>query len=212
MILSELISKILSIVKIPLRILLPTVCLFSAFFIFATDEVLDKLGMLTWSQDNKFAFGILFIISISLLLVYSIGFIITKTVEIYRSKTQNKKALISFVSLSETEKGIILYLYKSNGFTNIIDYANPIVKGLIYRNYIFIGNNVPCQMDWNNRMMIQGTLQPYVWQALDWLGNKADEEIRNLQQKESKCKDTNKKDKIDKEIAEIQELVSIVRR
>ena len=112
MILSELISKILSIVKIPLRILLPTVCLFSAFFIFATDEVLDKLGMLTWSQDNKFAFGILFIISISLLLVYSIGFIITKTVEIYRSKTQNKKALISFVSLSETEKGIILYLYK----------------------------------------------------------------------------------------------------
>ncbi len=209
---SEWISKILSIVKIPLGILLPAVCLFSAFFIFATDEVLDKLGMLTWSQDNKFAFGILFIISISLLLVYSIGFIITKTVEIYRSKTQNKKALISFVSLSETEKGIILYLYKSNGFTNIIDYANPIVKGLIYRNYIFIGNNVPCQMDWNNRMMIQGTLQPYVWQALDWLGNKADEEIRNLQQKESKCKDTNKKDKIDKEIAEIQELVSIVRR
>ena len=57
---SELISKILSIVKIPLRILLPTVCLFTAFFIFATDEVLDKLGMLTWSQDNKFAFGILF--------------------------------------------------------------------------------------------------------------------------------------------------------
>ena len=209
---AEWFSKIISVVKIPLRILLPTVCLFSAFFVFATDEVLDKLGMLTWSKDNKFAFGISFIISMCLLLVYCISFIKSKLVEIYRNKTLNKKSLKSFADLSDAEKGIILYLYNSDGFTNTIDYANPIVKGLIYRNYIFIGNNVPCQLDWNNRIMIQGTLQPFVWQALDWLGNKADEEINKLQQKKLKCKDSKKKDKIEKEIAEIQELVSIIRR
>lgn len=209
---AEWFSKIISVVKIPLRILLPTVCLFSAFFVFATDGVLDKLGMLTWSINNKFAFGISFIISLFLLLVYCVSFIKSKIVEIYRNKTLNKKTLKNLGDLSDTERGIILYLYKSDGFTNTIDYANPIVKSLIYRNYIFIGNNVPCQLDWNNRIMIQGTLQPFVWQALDWFGNKADEEIKKLQQKESKCKDTNKKDKIEKEIAEMQELVSIVRR
>lgn len=209
---SEWISKILSIVKIPLGILLPAVCLFSAFFIFATDEVLDKLGMLTWSQDNKFTFGISFIISLSLLLVYSISYLASKIIEIYHNKTQNKKALKGFGNLSDKEIEIILYLYKSDGFTNIIDYANPIIKGLIYRNYIFIGNSVPCQIDWNNRMMIQGTLQPFIWQALDWLCDKSDEEITKLQQRKSKIKDKNKKDKIDKEIAEIQEIAYIIRR
>ena len=97
---AEWFSKIISVVKIPLRILLPTVCLFSAFFVFATDEVLDKLGMLTWSKDNKFAFGISFIISMCLLLVYCISFIKSKLVEIYRNKTLNKKMNYNIYSFS----------------------------------------------------------------------------------------------------------------
>lgn len=208
----EWFSKILSVIKIPLRILLPTVCLFSAFFVFATDEVLDKLGMLTWSKDNKFAFGISFIISICLLLVYAISFIKNRILKVYRDKTINTKVIKSFGNLSYAEKEILLYLYKSNGYTNTIDYANPIVKGLIYRELIFIGNNVPCQLDWDNRIMIQGTLQPFIWQAFDWISNKANDEIAKLQLKKTKCKDKHKIEKIDTSITQLQDLLSIVRR
>ena len=46
------ITKLINILKIPLKILLPSICIFSGFLLFANDELLNKMNLLSWSNEN----------------------------------------------------------------------------------------------------------------------------------------------------------------
>ena len=59
----EKFAQIISILKIPLRILLPTAFLCSAFLLFANEEITNFLGLTKWVSDFRGYLGIIFVIS-----------------------------------------------------------------------------------------------------------------------------------------------------
>ena len=70
----EWLDKIIGWLKIPLKILLPGLCIFSGFIMFASDNLIDKLYLKEFRQQTGFAFGLIFVITLSLMLVYIIVF------------------------------------------------------------------------------------------------------------------------------------------
>ena len=52
-------------------------------------------------------------------------------------------------------------------------------------------------------MIINGTLQPYVWQSLKWAEEKTEKRINSLRNKKSKTKNSKKIIKIDNELNEL---------
>ena len=168
---SEWATKLIAAIKIPLKILIPTSWMFSFVMVIAPDDFLTQLGMLEWRNNNKFVFGLLFVISSCLIIVYVLYYIIRLLIWLFHNKFFRLRYAIRISKLSQKERDILFYLYNSNGYTNSIDYADPVIKGLISRKYIFIGDNVPV-VGYGNQMIIKGTLQPVVWKTMEWLERK----------------------------------------
>lgn len=164
-------AKILEVLKIPLKILLPSLCLFSGILIFGNDELLSKMNLLIWSEKNGFIFGLVFLISFCLILVYSIGYVLKKLKTWHSRITLNKRCFKTILSLDYDAVEIIGNLYKKYDYTDIVDYNQPIIKGLISRNLIFTGGqqvvSTFAAIEYGMDLPIYVILQPVVWKALD---------------------------------------------
>lgn len=185
--------------------LLPAVWLFSGILLFLNDKKLNKLHLYDWSQNNGFLLGLSFIITSCLIIVYAFYYIIERIKKYMLDKNENKKFLEALSMLNDEEKRIIIRLYRQDGFTGNINYADPLIKGLVARSMIFIGNNAYASMGWNGEMMTKGTLQPFVWRTLKWAEDEIDNEISLLEKK-------NKKSKYNRRIKEMKKLRDLLRR
>ena len=201
------ISKLISSLKIPLKVLLPTVCIFSGVMIFLPDTILSKLNLLEWSNENGFIFGLLFTISICLIAIYVIYYLGNKLRKLVLKLTLNNRTVRKIAKFNDSEHALIMYLYKQEGYTSKIDYSDPITKSLIARNYIYIGNNALVEIGWNNEMMVNGTLQPFVWQSLNWLEQKVERKIDRLSIKKAKAQKSNKLFALEKELSELNDIL-----
>lgn len=185
----ELITKMVSIIKkIPLKVLLPAVCLFSGLLLFLNDETLIKLNLLEWKNRSGFVIGLIFLISVVLIIIYVFYYLILILVQILNKITINKKTIRAINKFSEKEKNIIMQMYLSDGFTMNIDYADPVVKSLIARKYIYLGNNAQVLPDIHDHLWTKGTLQPFVWRALEWSYFQNEKEIKKIEKKIEKEK------------------------
>lgn len=205
----EIISKIISLIKIPLKIILPALCLFSGILIFANDTFLERLNLLKWCNENGFVIGLIFLITLCILLIYIIYYMKSRFNELIFKFTYKRKTIKRIVDMNNKEYSIIMYLYKKEGYTGKINFADPNVKALIALSYIYIGNNVPCTIRWNNEMIVSGTLQPIVWESLQWINEKLQRKINKLQNKKLKIKNSQKIDKINKDIHEYKKLIEM---
>ena len=70
----EWLSKLVNVLKIPLKILLPAAWLFSGLMTLLPAEVLEKFSLLDWKNENGFVFGLLFLITSCLIAIYVIYF------------------------------------------------------------------------------------------------------------------------------------------
>ena len=201
----ESISKVLSIIKIPLKVLLPAVWLFSGILLFLNDKMLNKLHLYDWSQNNGFLLGLSFIITTCLIIVYAFYYVVEKVKGFINQKNENKKFLKALLSLNDKEKRILINLYKQDGYTGNINYADPLIKGLVSRSMIFMGNNAFASVGWNGEVITKGTLQPFVWRTFKWAEESIDDEISKLEKK-------NKKSKYNRKIKEMRELRELLRR
>ena len=66
----EWLSKIPIWIKIPIKVLLPALAIFSGFIVLASDGVLEYLNLLEFEQQNGFAFAIVFLVCVSLIICY----------------------------------------------------------------------------------------------------------------------------------------------
>lgn len=196
----EWITKIISTLKIPLKVLLPAVCLFSGLLLFLNDEILIKLNLLEWKNKNGFVFGLIFLISTTLIVIYIFNFLKLKISQILCKLTINRKTIRTINKFSEKEIAIIMQMYFSDGYTMNIDYADPVVKSLIARKYIYLGNNAQVLPDLYDHLWTKGTLQPFVWQALQWLHLQNEKEIKKLEKKIGKEKNKDKLDLLNQEL------------
>lgn len=201
------ISKLISTLKIPLKILLPTACIFSGVMIFLPDTILSKLNLLEWSNENGFVFGLLFTISICLITIYVLYYFGDKLKNLILKLTLNRRTAKKMAKFSDRECELIIYLYKQEGYTGTIDYSDPVTKSLIARRYVYIGNNALVEVGLGNEMITNGTLQPFVWQSLNWLEQKLERRINKLNIKKAKTKKTNKLFALEKELSELNDIL-----
>lgn len=180
--------------KIPLKILLPALWIFSGTMILLPDEWLQKLYLLEWAQKNGFAFGIIFVVVSCLLLVYLVFYAAKKVSSLYYKLTFKRRTFKNITNMSEIQQAIIYKLYNSPGFTAQLDFNQPVVQGLLGLNYIFMGGQQQVTMyRLSNSIPALFTLQPFVYQALDYYRPKVEKEIGKMERKIGKAKDASKK-------------------
>ena len=198
-------DKILSVLKIPLKVLLPAIWLFSGFLILANESTLTSLGMLELKKENSFIFGLLFLISSCLIIVYVFWYLKEKVSNLVFNLTFRNKVFKALSKMNDAEINIIMRLYKSEGYTNYLDYGNPIVQGLLARKFIYMGNNQVVSLEWDNSVPAKFALQPFVYQALNHEIEQMQKEIQSTTKKIAKTTNEKKKVKLQTKLTELQQ-------
>lgn len=203
----EILKTIVEKAKIPLKILLPALWLFSGLLTLFSDEILTKLFLLEWRNKNGFVLGIIFLITSCLIIIYAILFIKSRILYIISSLTRNKRTIKRLFKLDYTRLEIIISLYHSAGYTNYLNYSEPLVQTLLAENYIYAGMQQLISVDMiTNEMPTKFTLQPFVYQALDDFKLQCEKRKTKLTQKLGNEKNSMKKIKLQEEIATIQDV------
>ncbi len=208
----NMIATIISKIEIPLKILLPTIMLVCGFLLFANEDVLKTLYLLDFKKEHGFVIGISFLVSAVLIIIYIARFIKDRIIGEYNRLTFHNRVINDLSSLGEGEWDIILGLYHNYSYSGKVDYADPIVKGLIARGYIYMGNNTFVSQGWDDKMMISVTLQPFVRESLNKEYLRISNKIKKLEQKLNKEKDQQKKNRIKTQIEELSSEREIFRR
>lgn len=203
----EWLSKLVNVLKIPLKILLPAAWLFSGLMTLLPSEVLGKLSLLEWKNDNGFVFGLLFLITSCLIAIYVIYFAKEKISDVIFQATLNRKTIKRISKLDDTRLAIIISMYNSPGYTKVLNYCEPLVQALLSEQYIYGGGEQLVSMNMlTNQVPVKFTLQPYVYRALDYYKPKIEEEIRKLTKKVNGEKNPTKKEKLQEELSDSKDI------
>lgn len=200
-------TKAIEVLKIPLKVLLPALWIFSGFMLFSSDDFLEKINLFEWSNQNGFVFGLLFLISTCLILVYVFWFIKEKLSTFWFNITLNRRMVRLLENLNDAEKSIIIRLFKSPNYTNYFDYSQPVVQSLLARKLIYMGNNQPISLGWNNEMMAKFTLQPATYKAMKYLVDSLYDGASKLEKKISNTTNLSKKTRLTNELNEIKDTI-----
>ncbi len=202
----EWISKLIDILKVPLKVLLPSSWIFSSIMTFSPDAWLKKVGLLEWKNENQFVFGLMFIITSCLILVYAFIYA-TSIITTFISKFfLNRNTMKRFSRMSDFEKVIILKLYHAPTFTCELDYGHPVVKGLVARNYLYAGDHQLIQTTiFSTALPIKLTLQPFVYRALDYYKEKLSREIEKTEKRLKKTKNNKKRSCFSQKLNELKD-------
>ena len=185
--------------KIPLNVLLPSIWLISGILLLLPDKWLTTLYLLAWRNEKGFAIGLTFVISSCLLVVYLIFYIKKLISTITYNLTYKRKTMRKIFKMNDTERAIIFKLYNSPGYTCELDYNQPLIQGLLARNYIYMGGQQQVTLDvFTNCIPARFTLQPFVYQTLDYYRPE-------LKKRVNKTKDVTKKEKLKLEFSTIKE-------
>ena len=202
----EWLTKLISILKIPLIILLPSSWLFSGIMIFANDKFLKKLNVLSWSEENGFVFGLLFLITSCLIFAYIIRYAFKSIKSIIWKLSFKRKTMLCIFKLNPMESAIIIKLYNSIGHTHELDSTQPYVKALEYKEFIFSGGTQIVTLGQNNSMFMKYMLQPFVSETLDYYKDKISKKIIRLEEKITKENNPQKLDKLNSDLQQFKEI------
>lgn len=154
-------SKIPNWIKIPIKVLLPSLTLFSGIIMLSSDEFLAKLYLLGMRQEKGFIFGIMFVICLSLEFSYLAVFITEKIINqirLYKLKKAREKQI---GALSPKAYSILLTMYKSNSRVLELEYSDANTAFLVSQHMI-----VSSQMS-TFGTFFSFTLQPWVVEFFD---------------------------------------------
>lgn len=198
-------TKIIDILKIPLKVLLPAAWLFSAAMILFPNSWLEKLGLLQCKEESQFVLGLIFLITSCLILVYVFIYLKGQIINIISKLFMNRSTIKAFSKMSDTEKSIILKVYHSPNITCELDYGQPVVKGLIARHYLYGGGDQLVRTSiFSTAMPVKLTLQPFIYNALNYYKDKLDKEIKKAEKKISKAKNQTKISKLSNSLEELK--------
>ena len=133
-------DKIPKWIQIPLKILLPALCIFSGFLLLISDELATKLYLKDFRQHSGFAFGIIFSITLSLILVYIIFFATKPLCEKLKKHLTKKKVIKEFKKLEEVYKKALYTMYKSPTLSGKMYLSSSIATYLLNINAVNRGD------------------------------------------------------------------------
>lgn len=188
--------------KIPLNILLPAIWIFSGMLLLFPDSWLETLYLLEWRNEKGFAIGLTFVVASCLLLMYFLFYLKKLISTIMYNLTYKRKTMRRIADMNDAERAIIFKLYNSLGYTCELDYNQPLTQGLLARNYIYMGGQQQVTLDvFSNCIPARFTLQPFVYQTLDYYRPKIEKYIEKMEKHVSKTKNVSKKKKLSSEIS-----------
>ena len=200
----EWLSKLPQWVKIPLKIFLPGMTIFSGLIMFSNDNLLEKLYLLEFRENNGFVFGLLFTICISLIIVYIIYFVYKKMNKVCDSFFLERKYYKLFNDLADVYKKQLILMYKSPTHSLKMDMNNSVTSYLeaihaIGRSNISVMHT-----------MFDYYLQPWVEKSIQRLCNEIDNKIIKARKKARKLCNETEINKINDEIKKIEEFLLYV--
>ena len=198
------VPKFLKILNIPLKILLPSVCVFTGLILFLPEKVLNKLYLYEWKNENGFVLGLFFIISLTLILIYVLYFVIKFVRRKVNLIFRKRRSFKSLKELNGVELSIIAYVYSSPNYTSVFDYNQPIIKGLLERGYLYTGSQ-QLVYDYIEGIKLNVMLMPNIIECLDYYLPKLKNEIVELRKKLNDEKDINKQNKIKENLENLED-------
>lgn len=178
-------DKIPKWIQIPLKILLPALCLFSGFLLLISDGLAEKLYLREFRQQNGFAFGLIFIITLTLILVYLIFFASKPAIQKLKNYLLKKKLIKRFKNLEEIYKNVLYQMYKTPSHSIEMELSNAIATFLLDISAINRGvvSTIGCVFDFY--------LQPWVIWGIESEIKDAEKYIINYEKNKSKLQKKN---------------------
>lgn len=196
----EWLDKIIGWLKIPLKILLPGLCIFSGFIMFASDNLIDKLYLKEFRQQTGFAFGLIFVITLSLILVYIIVFASKPYINKLKN-LQNKRNLRKQIERLHGAEKLVLYgLYNEQNYAYVFPMNDPTINMLKARKYLFEFDQELDTYTYGTQVGVVYRLQPIVVDAITTIIENESKQIIKIQTKLEKCKDENLKKELTEEL------------
>lgn len=168
--------------KIPLKILVPSLFLFSGIMLFAPNSFLKKIYIYDWKDKNGFVFGLIFIITICLIVVYITAEIIKLIKKRFNAKNSWKKIIKMLLRFDLPSLKSVQNFYYEPTHNLTIDVSHPIIRGLISQKILFCPNQA-VTLGYGNSMMGKCFLQPYITEALNKYREYASKEYRKCLRK-----------------------------
>lgn len=179
----EWLDKIPNWIKIPIKILLPALAIFSGFIVLASDNVLQNLNLFEFEQKNGFAFAIIFLVCVSLIICYIISFIIdiiVKNIKIYIFKRNKYK---QFINLTDVYRNTLICIYRQPTKSIKMELSNSVAGYLMGIKAIGTSgiSEYGCVFDYY--------LQPWVVSSIERLIEENRKYIKKLEKAIPKIKD-----------------------
>ena len=105
-------SKIPNWIKIPIKVLLPALAIFSGFIVLASDGVLEYLNLLEFEQQNGAAFAIIFLVCVSLIICYIASYIVEVIVKQIKTYLLKKQMFKKFINMPGVYKNALIQIYR----------------------------------------------------------------------------------------------------
>ena len=157
----EWLDKIPNWIKIPLKILLPSLTIFSGFLLLANDLTLTKLHLLNFRNNNGFAFGLIFLISSSLIICYTLFFLLKFTMSKFKDYNDKRFKFKTYSNLPNAYKEILQKMYKISTHSMYMRMSDACVTYLLRINAIG-SPNVSVRRD-----CFDYFLQPWIVSCID---------------------------------------------
>ncbi len=124
-------DKIPKWIQIPLKILLPVLCIFSGFLLLISDNFAEKLYLKEFRQQNGFAFGLIFTITLTLILVYIIFFASKPLIEKVKNYLVKKRLINKFKNLEAVYKSALYEMYRTPTHSIRMEISNSVATYLL---------------------------------------------------------------------------------
>lgn len=207
----ELIKSLWAKLSIPIKVLLPAMCLFSGLLLFGNEKLLERLRLETWVDENGSKIGLLFVFSLCITVAYILAFLWNRLSCFIDRKTVNKRIERLLDNLNDNEIGLVLMLYKEYGHTARLDLNNPTIQSLINRGILVTGATQLVTVSiYSNELPAQVTLNPRICKAMDDELRKAENRVEKLRAKQHKIRNESKRRKLEKEILENEEIMRFI--
>lgn len=156
----EVLLKLIELIKLPIRFFIAIACVF-AFILFAPDNLVSKMGLLSFKEQGQIYFGVSLLISLAIIISGAIGMIGRKFYEYFYLRTAKKR----LHKLTIVEKDILRQYIESDSRARYLELSCGSVKGLEHEKIIYRSSNVSSPS--HGYMAFAYNIQPWAWEYLN---------------------------------------------
>jgi len=178
---AEITKTILEALKLAPRYLI-AFAVFAGFLLFSRDELLKKIGVLDFTQNNRPWLGITLVAACSLFGVYVASVILNTIKRWWRSRNECNRIMKRLKLLTEDEKQILRYYLTKNTRANTLRIEDGVVQELVSERIIYRSASVGNAMEgfahnigdfvWNYihvyPEILEGTTNTYRTDKVNW--------------------------------------------